>query len=129
MKIKTLLYSMKKRGTKQVTLKNILNTDNADFTTGEITTSEITRIIKKAIVIPEDISYTKLINVNSNKYGGDFHKGFITVIILTKDLGNFSLTENTQVIFDNQKYEIKVLSNYDDAYILAVYRVVGDTNV
>ena len=93
-----------------------------DYTTGESSgrTTE-TKIIKQAIILPSR-------QIRQVNYGSFYDVSQRDVIIEIKDLGSFTITQDTTVSYNSEKYEIKELQEYSDikAWYFIMVRTKGD---
>lgn len=103
-----------------------------DYDTGTTTKSyniyEIRKVVILNNIIKRDFVYDlSYIAANKNfTYGGFFDTGERQVLIDSKDL-NVTIQEKDHLLFDDERYEVKQMHDYGDAYLLIVKYIDADS--
>jgi len=120
--IKTVVYKLKRRYGQLIVLTRITTKGTVNYTTGESSgrVSDI-KTVKQAVILPSR-------QLRQISYGGFYDVSQRDVLIANKDLGSFTITQDTTVLYNDEKYEIKELQEYPDikAWYFIIVRVKGD---
>lgn len=101
--VKNAVYSMKRQFGVRVQLTNV-SQSSTDYTTGTVTESRDTIIIKRAPILDEVTSRQFIADAMDN--GFNYVKGTRLLIIDHKDLGNFVLSTETEIDYLNKSYTV-----------------------
>lgn len=104
-----------------------------DTRTGDINIRKEMVKVRRAIVLPENLNLgfvysIQFIRANSNfAQGGYFHQGDRIFILDGKDLGEFKVTLNSYVMYQNQRYNVKDMTDLDqlEGILVICKRVEG----
>lgn len=135
--VQRVIRSIKKQYGQPITLKNVKTKGTIDWTSGNVSNRDTETLdIKLAAILPTqeqskfnfDLSY-----VAANKnfvYGGFYDQSQRDILIDLNDVGDFTIDNNTIVIFNSLEYQIKIIRNYEESRSvhLTVTRTRGQSN-
>jgi hypothetical protein len=134
-RIKAALYELKKQyGGGPVSIYSLGST-TTDLETGVKTVSKSVTVIRSAIILPARISrdvVQTISQISANKafvYGGGYDSRTRTFIIDRSDCPNLDeLKEDDWLVFNNRKYEIKTIQEFeiDTAWVVIARHQLGD---
>lgn len=123
--MKRVIYTLKRKYPQPVTLCRTSN-DQLDFKTG-LQKSDLTKCeVKRAVILPAksmrdfayDLSY---IAANKNfTYGSFFDHRLRIILVDQKDVTGFTLDNKAYVIFNDRRYEIKEIKEYEETGFWAI---------
>lgn len=131
-KLRQVLYDLKRKFGEDVEVY-FEGEKTLDTRTGEITVAKTMVKVRRAICLPENLNLgfvysIQFIRANSNfAQGGYFHQGDRIFIIDGKDLQGSKITLNSYVIFQEQRYNVKDMTDLDqlEGILVICKRVEG----
>jgi hypothetical protein len=133
-RIKAALYSLKKQyGGGPVSIYTFAGT-TTNVDTGVKTVNKSVTVVKKAIILPAKVSrevLQSISQISANKafvYGGTFDSRMRTFIIERRDAPDVELKDDDWLVFDERKYEIKSIQEFefDTAWVVVARQILGE---
>ena len=124
--IRKILYTLKRGYGFTITLHKITD-ETRDYESGKLTTTIVTKKIKRAIILPATIRRQYEQTSPGFKYGGLFDTGTRQIIIDATDLDNYVIEVDDYIIWNGKRWqvaEIQILE-YQTAYVISVRMVEG----
>ena len=127
--VRQMIYALKRIYPQRIELCRT-SQNSTDYTTGMMDDLLTKVIIRRAILLPakglRDFSYDlSFIAANKNfTYGGHYDRRFRMVLIDRRDLRradpNFPVDLNMHLVFDQKRWEVKQLGEYEEQEVLAL---------
>jgi hypothetical protein len=133
-RLRSLLYMLKREYPGTIIIYKKLSSDT-DVRTGKATNTVAFVRIRRAVVMPVRLQRTKdqsISLISSNKEfvtGGTYDVGTRQFLVDRRDAKNLpDLTSDDWIIYDNKKYQIKVVEVYGPniGWIISAREIVGD---
>jgi hypothetical protein len=133
-RIKAALYSLKKQyGGGPVSIYTFGGT-TTDVDTGVKSVNKTLTTVNKAIILPAKVQrevLQSISQISANKafvYGGTFDSRMRTFIIEQRDAPGLTLKDDDWFVFDQRKYEIKSIQEFefDTAWVVVARQILGE---
>lgn len=119
---KNILYELKRRFGRAISLNRRTGNTQPDLDTGLISIVVMSKRVNKAIILPKsmerDFAYglTFIASQKNFAYGALFLKNHIRVFIDKKDIIDFGIVVGDYAVIDEKRHEVKKIQEYAFVY-------------